>query len=152
MPRKPVSDLQTHTGFWLRFVSNHVSQAFAAKLSATGVTVAEWVILRQMYGNDGLTASTLVASTGLTKGAVSKLLDRLIAKGYVERQEREDDRRAQDIQLTPEASKLVPKLAAIADRNDEHFFSVLSSSERTELMRVLQKLVREHELRQTPIE
>jgi DNA-binding MarR family transcriptional regulator len=153
MRSKPISDLETHTGFWLRFVSNHVSQAFASKLAATGVTVAEWVILRQMYGrHDQQTASALVASTGLTKGAVSKLLDRLIAKGYVERQEREDDRRVQDIQLTPEASKLVPKLAAIADRNDDEFFAILSSSERTELKRVLRKLVSEHGLRQIPIE
>lgn len=153
MRPKSISDLETHTGFWLRFVSNHVSQGFAAKLAATGVTVAEWVILRQMYGHDGqLTASDLVASTGLTKGAVSKLLDRLVAKGYVTRQGRDEDRRVQDIGLTQEAVRIVPRLASIADRNDDEFFSVLAPSERAELKQLLQKLVREHDLRQIPIE
>ncbi|BDC49965.1 hypothetical protein F183_A22810 [Bryobacterales bacterium F-183] len=154
MSRKPVSDLETHTGYWLRFVSNHVSQFFAAKLTATGVTVAEWVILREMYGREDawLTASALVTSTGLTKSAISKLLDRLIAKGYVQRQEHDEDRRVQNIRLTPEASKLVPKLAAIADRNDEQFFSVLTSAEQAELMRLLRKLASNHGFRQIPID
>ncbi len=148
-----VSGLNAHTGFWLRFVSNHVSQAFAAKVARTGVTVAEWVILRAMYGREeDLTASLLVADTGLGKSAVSKLLDRLIAKGYVERRERDGDRRVQDIRLTQQASRLVPKLAALADANDEEFFAVLTSGERAELMRVLQKLVRKHALKQVPTE
>ncbi|HYD07668.1 MAG TPA: MarR family transcriptional regulator, partial [Reyranella sp.] len=34
-----VSDLSDHLGFWLRLVSNHVSQAFAAKVASRGVTV-----------------------------------------------------------------------------------------------------------------
>ena len=34
-----VSDLKSHIGFWMRFVSNHVSQAFAAQLLRTGITV-----------------------------------------------------------------------------------------------------------------
>ena len=45
-----LSDLKQHAGFWLRFVSNHVSHAFARKLLSSGVTVAEWVVLREMYG------------------------------------------------------------------------------------------------------
>ena len=32
MPR-PASDLTSHLGYWLRYVSNHVSHAFARKLT-----------------------------------------------------------------------------------------------------------------------
>ena len=39
---KPAA-LENHTGFWLRFVSNHVSHGFARKVAGSGVTVAEWV-------------------------------------------------------------------------------------------------------------
>jgi hypothetical protein len=45
-------------------VSNAVSQGFARKLAAEDVTVAEW---------------------GLTRGAITKLAERLVAKGLVER-------------------------------------------------------------------
>ena len=41
MPAR-ISDLDAHLGYWLRFVSNHVSQTFASRLQGKGVTVAEW--------------------------------------------------------------------------------------------------------------
>ena len=44
----PPSSLQSHVGFWLRFVSNHVSHAFKLKVETRGVTVAEWVVLRSI--------------------------------------------------------------------------------------------------------
>lgn len=147
-----VSHLQSHVGFWLRFVSNHVSQAFALKLEATGVTVAEWVVLRQLYGSEPMAPSDLAASLGLTRGAVSKLVERLVAKRLVSRRDRSDDRRYQSIALTAAGTRIVPSLAALADRNDEQFFSPLTAAEREALVATLQKLVAVHNLTHIPTE
>jgi len=46
------SDLKSHLGFWMRLVSNNVSQSFARKLESMNVTVAEWVVMREMYAGD----------------------------------------------------------------------------------------------------
>jgi DNA-binding MarR family transcriptional regulator len=146
------SELRHHIGFWLRAVSNHVSQAFARKLLASGVTVAEWVILREMFHRDGTAPSDLAALTGLTRGAISKLVDRLIAKELLARTYAEDDRRYQSLALTPAGAKLVPKLAAIADDNDKAFFKTLSKKERAKLRAILAKLVEAHNLTTVPIE
>ena len=79
-----MSSLESHLGYWLRYVSNHVSHAFALKLAAGGVTVAEWVVLRELY--DGESApSALADRLGMTRGAISKLADRLIAKDMIVR-------------------------------------------------------------------
>ena len=43
---QPVPELTDHLGYWLRQVSNHVSQGFARKLAAQDVTVAEWAVMR----------------------------------------------------------------------------------------------------------
>jgi DNA-binding MarR family transcriptional regulator len=147
---RSVSELKKHVGFWLRFVSNHVSYAFAAKLERTGVTVAEWVILREMYGTESSSPSTIAVRTGLTRGAVSKLVDRLFAKELVTREDRTDDRRYQSIALTATGRRLVPKLAALADENDEEFFSSLSAKEREALVATLKKLVKAEELQKVP--
>jgi DNA-binding MarR family transcriptional regulator len=150
---KNVSTLQSHIGFWMRLVSNSVSQAFAAKLEQTGVTVAEWVVMREMYGEAGITTPSQVAElTHLTRGAVSKLLERLLQKGLISRTESKEDRRYQDIQLTAAGRKLVPQLAALADQNDEEFFSSISASERTQLVKILKKLAEARGLRSYPIE
>jgi DNA-binding MarR family transcriptional regulator len=154
---KPVklkaSHLKSHLGYHLRVVSNAVSHSFAGKLSACDVTVAEWVILREMYGGDEKTSPSAVAGlTGLSRGAVSKLIDRLLNKGLVTRTGSSADRRYQEIKLTAKAVALVPKLASIADENDAGFFSVLPQSERKQLMNTLVKLAGFHKLNANPIE
>jgi DNA-binding MarR family transcriptional regulator len=147
-----VSELESHTGFWLRFVSNHVSHGFARKLVDSGVTVAEWVVVRQMYDRQEMPPSVLADLIGMTRGAASKLVDRLLAKGLVTRQDRTDDRRFQDIALTPAGRQLVPRLAAIADENDAEFFAPLSIREREILIATMRKLVQAHGLHKLPTE
>lgn len=150
--RIEASSLTAHIGFWMRMVSNGVSHAFARKLDASGVTVAEWVVLREMYSGDDTTSPGVVAGlTGLTPGAVSKLISRLLAKGLVTRKESAKDRRFQDIQLTPAAVAIVPKLANLADNNDREFFGGLSESDRETLSRILKKIVALHKITKMPI-
>jgi len=147
-----VSDLKKHLGFWLRFVSNHVSHAFAQKLQASGVTVAEWVVLREIYGKEAVSPSAVAGRTGLTRGAVSKLVDRLFEKKLVTREESSLDRRFQDVALTPAGKRLIPQLAALADENDSQFFSALAAKEKDSLLEILKKLVQANRLSKIPID
>jgi DNA-binding MarR family transcriptional regulator len=140
--RRGVSALRNHTGFWLRSVSNRVTQAFAQKLLDSGVT-AEWIVLREMYDGDDLSPSVLADRTEMTRGAASKLIDRLVAKKLVLRRERSDDRRYH-IELTSMGRRLLPALATTADRNDEEFFAPLSAEERGALVSTLKKFVHAH--------
>ena len=148
-----VSHLRSHIGYRLRVVSNAVSHGFAQRLDGCGVTVAEWVILREMYSSDEETSPSIVAkTTGLTRGAVSKLIERLLKKGLVTRNEGTEDRRYQNIKLTPKAVKLIPKLANLADENDKTFFSMLTASERAMLLAALAKIADAHRLNTSPID
>lgn len=147
------SHLKSHLGYHLRVVSNAVSHSFARKLASLDVTVAEWVILREMYSYKTTTSpSTIAEITGLSRGAVSKLIDRLLNKDLVIREEASEDRRYQEIKLTPKAKKLVPKLSEIADENDSSFFSLLSMAEKNQLRKTLLKLAELHKLNLNPIE
>ncbi|MFC5863222.1 MarR family winged helix-turn-helix transcriptional regulator [Acidicapsa dinghuensis] len=148
----PVSDLKKHVGFWLRFVSNHVSHAFARKLQASGVTVAEWLVMREMLDEEETSPGMLAERISMTRGGVSKLVDRLVGKGLITRTGRTDDRRFQSIALTPKGRRLVPQLAALADQNDEEFFSPLSARERDALLASMKKLVQAHGLQTMPTE
>ena len=151
-PYLTVSDLKKHAGFWLRFVSNHVSHAFARKLLASGVTVAEWVVMREMFDDEETSPGVLAERIVMTRGGVSKLVDRLVNKKLVTRQGRNDDRRFQSIALTATARRLIPQLAALADQNDEEFFHPLSAGERAALIRTMKKLVEAHGLHTLPTE
>jgi DNA-binding MarR family transcriptional regulator len=147
-----VSHLKSHIGFWMRIVSNNVSHAFARKLEQSGVSVTEWVVMREMYGESLTSPSVVAARIGMTRGAITKLIDRLLAKGYVTRQESSGDRRYQEIALTAAGRRLVPALATLADQNDEEFFHPLSRKERETLLSIMQKLVEAHGLKKLPTE
>jgi DNA-binding MarR family transcriptional regulator len=147
-----VSAIESHLGYWLRYVSNHVSHAFARKLTARGVTVAEWIVLRDLFDHDAVMPSALADRIGLTRGAVSKLADRLIAKTLIARRADATDRRSHALSLTPAGRALVPRLSALADRNDAEFFSHLPPRQRALIERAMKDIVRRHKLRAVPVD
>jgi DNA-binding MarR family transcriptional regulator len=149
---RPASDLTAHLGYWLRYVSNHVSQAFARKVEGHGVTVAEWVLMRQLLEEKFLAPSRLADRMGMTRGAITKLAGRLIAKSLVVRAADPEDGRAQTLALTPAGRTLVPKLAALADVNDAEFFDHLPARDRSALLRILREIVDKRGLKSLPVE
>lgn len=146
------SALQTHLGYWLRFASNHVSQRFAERLAERGVTVAEWVVLRILYDAAEVSPSEVAETIGMTRGAVSKIAERLVARAWVVRREREGDRRYQKLALTAAGRRMVPVCASLADQNDAEFFAPLARGEREALRSALEKLIEAHGLRRVPTE
>lgn len=145
-----ISGLESHQGYWLRLISNAVSQRFARRVEVKGVTVAEWVFLRVLYDHEELAPSSLAIHMAMTKGAVTKLADRLIHKKFVKRAANKNDNRAQTLTLTAKARMLVPQLAAAADENDEVFFGILGAGDRATLGKILKRLAAAHQLKDVP--
>lgn len=148
----PPSDLQDHLGYWLRMVSNAVSRSFARRVEAEGVTVAEWVLLRVLFATGDIAPSALAARMAMTRGAISKLADRLEDKHLLRREPDPTDGRAHKLALTPAGQALVPRLAALADANDAAFFAALTEAERRQLKALLAKIAGEHALTEVPID
>lgn len=148
---KQPSPLQAHLGYWLRFVSNRVSETFQASVEAYGVTLSDWVALRTLYGTEGLTQGALTDVLGMTKGAVSKVVNRLDEKGLILRKGNADDARLVVLQLSKAGKLLVPKLAACADTNDGTFFNCLTEDEKIRLGEIMKKIVQENGLSKIPV-
>ncbi len=145
------SPLTAHLGYWLRFVSNHVSHAFARKVEARGVTVAEWVVMRELFDRGEDLPARIAERLNVTRGAVTKLADRLLDKGLITRRAHPDDARAQILSLTDQGRALVPDLAELADQNDAEFFGDLSPPEREQLRALLTGIVERRGLRDVPL-
>lgn len=139
--RKEPSALPDHLGYWLRKLSNAVSGSFAQRLAIHDVSVPQWVVLRVLFDGDSLPLKDIVARVEVDQGSLSRMVDRLIARGWVRRDADGTDRRAVAISLTREGRRLVPKLAAEADANDKAFFSGLSRAEREKFLRTIQALL-----------
>ena len=137
MPK--VAELDAHIGYRLRQVSNHVSHSFARKLSAEDVTAAEWVLMRMLYDKAPTPPSRVAEIMGFTRGAITKLADRLIAKDLVVREADARDKRAQTLALTAKGRRTTPKLAALADENEAECFGHLSKQDERALRRILEE-------------
>ena len=148
----PVPELSAHLGYWLRHVSNHVSHAFARKLAAKDVTVAEWALMRVLYGTEPMPPSRVADQMGLTRGAVTKLADRLVAKALLVREASRHDGRAQTLCLTAKGANFVPELAALADQNDAECFAHLAGDKRRVLESILKDAVMRFGLTDIPID
>lgn len=148
--RGKASDLEYHIGYWLRFVSNHVSYSFRDRIAEYDVTVAEWVALRSLHNRAPCTLSELAKQMGIDGGTTSRLVDRLIQKKLASRKVSSADRRAVKLDLTEAGHALVPKLAREADENDEHFFRRLPNKDKEHLIRIMKSLIKMHDLTQKP--
>jgi DNA-binding MarR family transcriptional regulator len=150
---RSVSSLEKHLGYWLRLVSNNVSAAFARRLEALDVSVSEWVAMRKLFDQaDPISISALAEQMGMTKAPVSRLVERLVQKELVNRQDSRNDGRAQQIWLSTAGQKLVPKLAALADENDEAFFGYLPISGRLTMIALMKDIAKHYRLTQVPVD
>jgi len=141
MTSQAPSNLEDHLGYWLRCLSNFVSESFAARLLRHDISVEQWVVLRTLYDHQGVTLNRAAELIGVDKSSLSRMMERLVKRGWVSRQEG-GDRRSIELSLTTVSRALVPKLAKLADENDAAFFHTLSQKKRTEFLATIQQLLR----------
>jgi DNA-binding MarR family transcriptional regulator len=89
---------------------------------------------------------------GMTRGAISKVLDKLQFKGWISRATSPEDNRVQLLALTRQGQHVLPELTTIADGNDEHFFGALDATERATLRKLLKKLADTHQMHHIPVD
>ncbi len=149
---QPLPRLESHLGYWLRRVSNAVSGTFARALQDKQTSVAEWVLLRELHERGQTAPGELAGSLGLTRGAVSKIVDKLDAKGWIQTEAKEGDSRFRLLSLTRAGRRSLPILAEIADQNDARYFACLSAREKTTLRELLAKVTEHNRIQETPTE
>ncbi len=135
------SRLTDHAGYWLRRLSDEVHHSFERQLARHGVTVAQWNVLVAVYHGQATTTAEASRLIGIDAGAVSRLVDRLAAKGLMTRHADPASRRSLRLSLTEAGRALVPALIQIADGNDAAYFGMLPPGERDALIRLLRRLL-----------
>jgi len=88
-----------------------------AALEPRGLTSAQWVPLLKLHFGQASTVAELARTCQLDTGAMTRLLDRLEAKGLATRVRSSEDRRAVNLELTREgkaaAQEIPPTLCTI---------------------------------------
>jgi MarR family 2-MHQ and catechol resistance regulon transcriptional repressor len=117
-----------------------VSKQAELDVAQHGLTGMEFGILEVLHHKGPLLLGEIQRKVLVTSGGVTYLVDKLVAKGLVERQDCPDDRRARYAALTPAGAALIrlifPKHARMIART----LSGLSREEQREATTLLRKL------------
>jgi DNA-binding MarR family transcriptional regulator len=101
------------------------------------------VLIKVGGAPDGrLTMSKLSTDIALTTGGVTRLVDRMVQSGLVERQNCPSDRRSVHVILTPLGQNTLSRaIAQHIDSIDRHLMAPLNAADRAALSKALAKLV-----------
>lgn len=141
-------ELDEHTAAALRLwvimsrAQSAVTTQAAAHVSQHGLTLAEFGILEALYHRGPMLLGEVQKRILVSSGGITFLVDRLTAKGLVERRSCDFDRRARYAALTPKGTELVaevfPSHAAVIARA----MGAISAEAQTEVANQLRTLGR----------
>ncbi len=110
------------------------------------------MLLLELHDREQTSHRELADSLGLTRGAISKIVDKLDAKGWVQTDAKEGDSRFRLLSITRAGRRNLPVLAEIADQNDARYFDCLNAKEKSVLRKLLIKLVDHNGINNVPTE
>lgn len=93
-------DLATSVGFQLHQLVTAMRREVEARLAALGLTDAQWRPLWLLASGQESTANEIARRLEMDAGALTRLLDRLEAKGLIERERSAEDRRVVRLRAT----------------------------------------------------
>ena len=116
-------------------------QAHAFKsIASQPICGSDFAVLEAVLHKGALPVNAVGRKVQLTSGSITSAIDRLEARGLVERHAHPTDRRTRVVHLTREGKRLITGIFAEHERDMEHAASALSPSERATLIRLLKKV------------
>ncbi|HCW08185.1 MAG TPA: MarR family transcriptional regulator [Cytophagales bacterium] len=121
------------TAGWVQGLNNEFFKEF-------GITGTQFNILRILRGHhpENISAKEIKSRMLDKNSDVSRLLDRLIAKKYVQKAQCKSDKRASDVMITKEGLKLLKSLDNKMDNTDSKIIG-LTTKEANQLSDLLDK-------------
>jgi DNA-binding MarR family transcriptional regulator len=119
-----------------------VRRFLARVLEPYDVTPQQYNVLRILRGAgaEGLPTLTIGERMLEDSPGVTRLIDRLVAKGLVSRQRSREDRRQVLCRITPPGLDLLARIDGIVDARDDDALSMLTPDEQRELIRLLDRI------------
>jgi DNA-binding MarR family transcriptional regulator len=128
-------------GYLMRQVLNGMAQATESRLEPHGLTNAQWMPLFKLRLGAAETVAELARECRADAGAMTRMLDRLEAKGLCRRVRSTSDRRVVNIELTADgeiaADKVPPAIAEVLNG----YLAGFSRDEWTQLKSLLRRMI-----------
>lgn len=126
----------------IKMIRSKYNNAF--KQLGFDITTEQWVLIEKLYWENGQSQTDLADGSYKNAPTVSRIIDLLAKKGFVERQRFENDRRRYKIFLTEDGKEVVetcyPKILELRESGWQN----LSNEDYNTFMRIINQITENH--------
>lgn len=115
--------------------------SWAVFIDEAGLTPVQYSTLLVISLNPGIDATRLSELVSFDRATIGSVVERLEDKNLLRRKPGETDRRTKKMFLTPRGQRIVEKVDPMAPRIADRILERLNEKERSQLLRLLGKLV-----------
>lgn len=127
--------------YLLTHINYGLSKGFETALRPLRMTNKQWRVLAALWAKDGQAISQLCVHTAIDHSTLSRVVDRLVGDGKVERGTSPDDARSTLINLTDQGHETFQALLPIAIAQADWAVSGIDQAELDQLIETLHKLL-----------
>ena len=131
---------EENIGLLIHDVARLLRVLYDRQMASIGLTRSQWWLLTYLYFKDGINQSELANLMDIEKAPLSRLLDRMELKGWVERKIENKDRRIKNIYLSKKIKPLISSMRDKAADYRKDSLSILGNDDLDKLRELLQIL------------
>ena len=110
---------EEYIGVVISDVARLLRTEFDRRVRRLGITRGQWLVLTRLHRRPGASHSELAEMMEVEKATAGRMIDRLVANGWVERRAQPGDRRVKRVYLTPEAERVHKRIWRVAEATVE---------------------------------
>lgn len=132
-------------GHLIRRLHQHSTQIYTARTREAGfdITSVQFAALDAIRANPGIDQAGVAGLIAYDRPTIGEVINRLVAKGLIERAVNHADRRARVLRLTPEGEATFERLLPIVRDLQEAILGSLTPDERTAFLTLAKAAIRE---------
>ena len=142
--QNPTLNLRQFLPYQLSIVTNRISASFARLYSEKfNLSIPEWRVMAVLGQQPGLSADEVCGETEMDKVPVSRAVSKLLGKGLLKRNFSGTDRRRSILCLSEAGYGMYAQIVPLALAYEAELKAALTAEERSQLERLLEKLLME---------
>jgi len=128
-------------GYLVRRLYTLLLARFEGALAQADFTLTQWIVLIQIRDGLARTASDIASDLGHDSGALTRVVDQLERRGYLQRNRSAKDRRVVELRLTAAGRAIIDQLLPLVVDHTNAALAPLSKSEFVQLRSYLVRLL-----------
>ena len=133
-------DEEHYIGYTMTDVARLLRTVFERRVRSLGLTRAQWVVIARIHRHPGLSQTEIADLLEIEKATAGRLIDRMEAKGWLERRADPNDRRINRLHLTDVSRRMHALIWPVAEAKVGDALSDLSTSEQRTLAKLMRRV------------